>query len=70
MKTALDKNFIPKEFNRSEALKALEAVGESVTGTCDPIKRLVLNGEPGQTELFGWSAVVGPQLASKEQFTY
>jgi hypothetical protein len=43
-KTALGSDYIPKEFNRSEAVAALLAVSEPVTAGCDPIKRLALNG--------------------------
>jgi hypothetical protein len=43
-KVALEPNFIPKEFSRTQALAAVKTAGESVTETSDPIERLKLNG--------------------------
>jgi hypothetical protein len=43
-RVALEPNFIPKEFSRSQALAALKTAGESVAETSDPIERLKLNG--------------------------
>jgi hypothetical protein len=43
-KTSLGEDYIPKEVTRERLEEALKAVGEAITESNDPLKRLELNG--------------------------
>lgn len=43
-RTALGRDFIPKEFSSEAARAALKAAGEEVLPSCDPLARLRMNG--------------------------